>query len=146
MIRRPPRSTLFPYTTLFRSPDRGQHAGAVVDPDPVIGPRLDLADRDHADPVVKAERGAALHAATDRACQVDEIAHDGRRRRPSARALPDQQHLSDEVALDEDRVLGSFDASQRMFERDQRGMDPRLDATGMALGVSDQLDGIAELA
>src|SRR2546425_3524211 len=24
MIRRPPRSTLFPYTTLFRSPDRGQ--------------------------------------------------------------------------------------------------------------------------
>src|SRR6266480_4400480 len=27
MIRRPPRSTLFPYTTLFRSPDR---AGAVV--------------------------------------------------------------------------------------------------------------------
>src|SRR3712207_6904544 len=23
MIRRPPRSTLFPYTTLFRSPDRG---------------------------------------------------------------------------------------------------------------------------
>src|SRR5579864_9745588 len=30
MIRRPPRSTLFPYTTLFRSPDhepgqRGQH-------------------------------------------------------------------------------------------------------------------------
>src|SRR2546421_2354575 len=28
MIRRPPRSTLFPYTTLFRSPqaDEGQHA------------------------------------------------------------------------------------------------------------------------
>src|SRR3712207_7608554 len=28
MIRRPPRSTLFPYTTLFRShPDRGRRAG-----------------------------------------------------------------------------------------------------------------------
>src|SRR2546422_4185547 len=26
MIRRPPRSTLFPYTTLFRSPERGQTA------------------------------------------------------------------------------------------------------------------------
>src|SRR2546429_7261700 len=25
MIRRPPRSTLFPYTTLFRSPARAQH-------------------------------------------------------------------------------------------------------------------------
>src|SRR3712207_6866608 len=27
MIRRPPRSTLFPYTTLFRSPDRRRHVG-----------------------------------------------------------------------------------------------------------------------
>src|SRR5690554_7046615 len=26
MIRRPPRSTLFPYTTLFRSPDRQRNA------------------------------------------------------------------------------------------------------------------------
>src|SRR2546430_12947939 len=30
MIRRPPRSTLFPYTTLFRSQDRHQPAGAVI--------------------------------------------------------------------------------------------------------------------
>src|SRR5688572_32522884 len=28
MIRRPPRSTLFPYTTLFRSSRRGSHAPA----------------------------------------------------------------------------------------------------------------------
>src|SRR2546430_11984459 len=27
MIRRPPRSTLFPYTTLFRSPSRRAHEG-----------------------------------------------------------------------------------------------------------------------
>src|SRR5688572_32008729 len=27
MIRRPPRSTLFPYTTLFRSPRQGAHTG-----------------------------------------------------------------------------------------------------------------------
>src|SRR5258705_7839869 len=27
MIRRPPRSTLFPYTTLFRSPDAARAAG-----------------------------------------------------------------------------------------------------------------------
>src|SRR2546430_17189598 len=26
MIRRPPRSTLFPYTTLFRSPSDGRHS------------------------------------------------------------------------------------------------------------------------
>src|SRR2546421_5965531 len=35
MIRRPPRSTLFPYTTLFRSPFRGQrrdlHGGRPAD-------------------------------------------------------------------------------------------------------------------
>src|SRR5256885_16208737 len=31
MIRRPPRSTLFPYTTLFRSNHPGQAAGAVQD-------------------------------------------------------------------------------------------------------------------
>src|SRR3712207_8573237 len=29
MIRRPPRSTLFPYTTLFRSDDGGEHAHVV---------------------------------------------------------------------------------------------------------------------
>src|SRR3712207_7022284 len=29
MIRRPPRSTLFPYTTLFRSANRGLAAGVV---------------------------------------------------------------------------------------------------------------------
>src|SRR5256885_9227691 len=28
MIRRPPRSTLFPYTTLFRSPDQQAHRDA----------------------------------------------------------------------------------------------------------------------
>src|SRR3712207_7039231 len=31
MIRRPPRSTLFPYTTLFRSPEAERLVGAVAD-------------------------------------------------------------------------------------------------------------------
>src|ERR1043166_5289817 len=31
MIRRPPRSTLFPYTTLFRSTTAGQSDGGVLD-------------------------------------------------------------------------------------------------------------------
>src|SRR5258708_20535293 len=44
MIRRPPRSTLFPYTTLFRSPPPGLQ---VV----VVAPRRDLsvAQLEHAD-------------------------------------------------------------------------------------------------
>src|SRR5205085_3880272 len=34
MIRRPPRSTLFPYTTLFRSHRPRAPAGGVADPNP----------------------------------------------------------------------------------------------------------------
>src|SRR5689334_24678208 len=43
MIRRPPRSTLFPYTTLFRSGERDEHGGsarregAQRERDPVVG-------------------------------------------------------------------------------------------------------------
>src|SRR5258705_6717711 len=33
MIRRPPRSTLFPYTTLFRSQDAGRHQPRLEDSD-----------------------------------------------------------------------------------------------------------------
>src|SRR2546427_8844698 len=56
MIRRPPRSTLFPYTTLFRSlpgagPDR-RHAGEESDAGNLRflrpGDRSDRADRDRA--------------------------------------------------------------------------------------------------
>src|SRR2546422_6507934 len=36
MIRRPPRSTLFPYTTLFRSPVQTPNAEGHVDPNPGI--------------------------------------------------------------------------------------------------------------
>src|SRR4051812_49470083 len=43
MIRRPPRSTLFPYTTLFRSKDRDRHQIA-LDPALLVGgPELGLA-------------------------------------------------------------------------------------------------------
>src|SRR3712207_8623763 len=46
MIRRPPRSTLFPYTTLFRSLDRRAAARLVLD----AGPGgLDLASEEAAD-------------------------------------------------------------------------------------------------
>src|SRR2546429_4581924 len=42
MIRRPPRSTLFPYTTLFRSPvGYGWGAGVWVDGHPAPGPKDD---------------------------------------------------------------------------------------------------------
>src|SRR3712207_8359670 len=51
MIRRPPRSTLFPYTTLFRSVGGGLGVAGVVGPvhDPHLGPgegrRIAVLDR-----------------------------------------------------------------------------------------------------
>src|SRR3712207_9037654 len=39
MIRRPPRSTLFPYTTLFRSPAAQVGAGREVAADDAVGER-----------------------------------------------------------------------------------------------------------
>src|SRR2546430_4478068 len=50
MIRRPPRSTLFPYTTLFRSPDARQRARAAVEADErrVIGVEIGADARVHA--------------------------------------------------------------------------------------------------
>src|SRR5215813_4633543 len=41
MIRRPPRSTLFPYTTLFRSPGAGTCAGLAAAPAHAADPRDD---------------------------------------------------------------------------------------------------------
>src|SRR3989449_11577102 len=44
MIRRPPRSTLFPYTTLFRSPREGPHAARAG---PEAGHRRDVQGPHH---------------------------------------------------------------------------------------------------
>src|SRR3712207_7783931 len=45
MIRRPPRSTLFPYTTLFRSDDDVVLADAVDRAEHVVGQRADAGRR-----------------------------------------------------------------------------------------------------
>src|SRR5690349_22881174 len=47
MIRRPPRSTLFPYTTLFRSQDSGQNHGLFNLGDfALVGPARRIVDLD----------------------------------------------------------------------------------------------------
>src|SRR3712207_8026607 len=55
MIRRPPRSTLFPYTTLFRSPVFDQTAGSVT-----AGNSSQLSDGASATLVMSAARAKAL--------------------------------------------------------------------------------------
>src|ERR1044071_10090335 len=44
MIRRPPRSTLFPYTTLFRSVDVQRRAGRAQGPDDVVPLAVDRSE------------------------------------------------------------------------------------------------------
>src|SRR2546422_5159055 len=67
MIRRPPRSTLFPYTTLFRSLATRQWAGAgdpegrIVDLEPHAARLLGIASEPHPD-----ERGTPAERAGNR--------------------------------------------------------------------------------
>src|SRR5206468_11023643 len=60
MIRRPPRSTLFPYTTLFRSPSQGGEPGAGALPRGLLPPdalaRADAAGRRPRPPVPESDR------------------------------------------------------------------------------------------
>src|SRR5258707_4259487 len=52
MIRRPPRSTLFPYTTLFRSPIREAIVMSLVS---FIGPKPNLLDINQVNPPMRLE-------------------------------------------------------------------------------------------
>src|SRR2546427_4860488 len=60
MIRRPPRSTLFPYTPLFRSREHEVHRHARQHHDEARGDRLTL---DHPRGIDRRGRGAALERA-----------------------------------------------------------------------------------
>src|SRR2546427_6391726 len=52
MIRRPPRSTLFPYTTLFRSPRVSQKTVDAMEKHKPLQVYLENYDRDYWDPLV----------------------------------------------------------------------------------------------
>src|SRR3712207_7153829 len=82
MIRRPPRSTLFPYTTLFRShvldgdrrgPRRSRHVGALVQPGPPVALRRLRGDRGRLLAVVAPVRDEVLE---DHLLQVVEAGED----------------------------------------------------------------------
>src|SRR2546430_5934093 len=63
MIRRPPRSTLFPYTTLFRSQNSLVSAGFEGNPLGYIRLHRGAPHRARADPRVRADGGAAARGA-----------------------------------------------------------------------------------
>src|SRR5258708_18736526 len=68
MIRRPPRSTLFPYTTLFRSWDENAHndksVHGVLNPTYQAGLRRDAVDR------FRSEERFSRNAETDLVCRL----------------------------------------------------------------------------
>src|SRR3712207_7010879 len=66
MIRRPPRSTLFPYTTLFRSRDHDQAGGVPVEPVDDAGP-LPEPDRQR-----RVERQQRVHERAARVARSEE--------------------------------------------------------------------------
>src|SRR5687767_15556083 len=74
MIRRPPRSTLFPYTTLFRSPDAaGGHAGADRDDRVDAGARR--ADDRNADAAARHEHPAAGGRSEEHTSELQSLAY-----------------------------------------------------------------------
>src|SRR3712207_7502735 len=70
MIRRPPRSTLFPYTTLFRSGQRGER-GQCPEVEPVLARQ---------DQRVALDAGGELEEGHDRAGEGDRADEDADRR------------------------------------------------------------------
>src|SRR2546425_6609103 len=83
MIRRPPRSTLFPYTTLFRSADQAeadrdarahQRAGAVADVRRARGVPILVVPADHAEHPVGA-RTHPRHRSEEHTSELQSLAY-----------------------------------------------------------------------
>src|SRR3989442_15133431 len=106
MIRRPPRSTLFPYTTLFRSLSDGRRAAGRRYP--VFGRK-----RGHADRVLPHIQRAARLAKTDRAEQRLSAARDSTARRTAAIAL--------RMGVDRGHPVARSRNEGRDFEEKSRG-------------------------
>src|SRR2546430_17688077 len=86
MIRRPPRSTLFPYTTLFRS-----RAVRIVDTDPSTAPVGEI------DPYARIMRDGAVDHGGARGLDADAIPGvvlNGTRIHPAAGALEEHDPVS----------------------------------------------------
>src|SRR2546430_3538206 len=66
MIRRPPRSTLFPYTTLFRSPGSAPPTTARTDGSPAIRPSSNAA----AQPIRSEEHTSELQSQSNLVCRL----------------------------------------------------------------------------
>src|SRR2546430_11169270 len=99
MIRRPPRSTLFPYTTLFRS-------GEVFPDDSADTRNADHQRVGHADNLIRGRGGAACVGE----CGEMERAHRRRRDRKSTRLNSSHSQISYAVFCLKKKTMISIDA------------------------------------
>src|SRR3712207_8500627 len=98
MIRRPPRSTLFPYTTLFRSGPGGQPVGQAAGEAVAVHDALDRVPRRGeplGDPLVDDEHAAA---------RADHPAHRGERSEEHTSELQSRQYLVCRLLLEKKKT------------------------------------------
>src|SRR3712207_8916874 len=96
MIRRPPRSTLFPYTTLFRS--------AVVDPAPAVGGDLMPRFGEGAAGGGIELKGAAYGVDRERQAALREEAQDAPRSEEHTSELQSRQYLVCRLLLEKKKT------------------------------------------
>src|SRR2546427_8295638 len=96
MIRRPPRSTLFPYTTLFRSRDGRRHRRRGLVAHRGVGEQTNVGGepRGGGDPAQRGERVAARSAARERARPHRDVEHPEPRDRKSTRLNSSHSQIS----------------------------------------------------
>src|SRR2546429_1667552 len=107
MIRRPPRSTLFPYTTLFRSHAEGDAAGRTGARGELRGQR---GDRREGQPAGGDDQREGDRA-RDRQAQHDQ--HDGQRSEEHTSELQSRLHLVCRLLLEKKKL----DISHRPYSR-----------------------------
>src|SRR5690554_7890432 len=108
MIPRPPRSTLFPYTTLFRSPSREELVGDTDGhpPAPVAETERHAIDR------IAAER--AFGAITVITALLLELEREpARELAKGGVALPDKKRLANAISTDLDSVASYLEVAER---------------------------------
>src|SRR2546425_6179255 len=108
MIRRPPRSTLFPYTTLFRS-----HKATLED---LRGERQIVRGDEHDDPRGGALRERTRHARAQRAIEAGGRLLEHEHRPPEGERPPERG----ELAARRRQVVGMLRGESRELERRER--------------------------
>src|SRR3712207_6849929 len=97
MIRRPPRSTLFPYTTLFRSVPGGD--GRLAGPGQAVAVEVGVDDRARQRPLVRVADGVVV------AVLVDTDRQGARRSEEHTSELQSRQYLVCRLLLEKKKTI-----------------------------------------